>query len=642
MGKPLRVLLVEGSEKDALLLLRELEQGGYEVTCKSVDSAPAMEAALEEAEWDIVISDYAMTNYPGFSGTAALEMVRGRGLDLPFIIVSGAVGEETAVEAMRAGAQDYVRKDNLARLIPVIGRELADAEVRRERMQAEAALRESEERFRWLVEQITDYEIYVLDPEGHIIAWNTGAERHTGYRAEEVIGKHHSIFFTKDDIERRIPEIELEVAAREGRFEDEGWRVRKEGGLFWADVITTALRDKEGNLSGFSKVIRDISERKRAAEKILESEQRHRIIAESASDAIITVDEESTVIFANPAVEKIFGYAPDELMGERITILMPERLRNTHLSGMQRYLRTGEKRVTWQAVELPGLHKEGHEIPLEISYGEFMRKGKHFFIGIVRDITERRQAEKEREYKRMLERFNLELETLVAERTTSLMALQLADRVRNPATVIRWTCRKILEKPGASEKLRESLDVISEEAGKLETMVKDFQTLLKSKQSKFKYEDINEIVSGVLSIIGKEAESKGIILTASLSEGPLRINTQKDLLRIAIFNLLRNAIEATPEGGRITVSTSEDTDNVVLTVSDTGSGIPAGVIDRVFDPFFSTKTHRFGMGLPMIKQIVSEHMGKIEVKSEVGKGTLFTLFFPERWSEKGGSENRTE
>jgi two-component system sensor kinase FixL len=633
MGKPLRVLLVGDSEADAMLLLRVLEQGGYEVTCRRVDNFAVMEEALGGTEWDIVISDYAAT---GFSGAGVLALLREKGLDLPLIVVSDAQGEDTAVEAMRAGAQDYVRKKDLGRLIPAIERELAESEVRRGRRLAEAALKESEERFRWLVEQITDYEIYMIDPVGNIIAWNTGAERHTGYRAEEVIGRHHSIFFIEEDIRMRIPEIELEVAAKEGRFEDEGWRVRKDGRRFWADVVTTALRDREGKLRGFSKVIRDITERKKAAEKILESEQRHRIIAETAADAIITVDEESTIIFANAAVEKIFGYMPDELMGERITILMPERLRQAHLSAMQKYLRTGMKKVEWHAVELPGLHRDGHEVPLEISYGEFMREGKHFFIGVVRDITERKQAEKEKEYKHMLERFNLELETLVAERTTSLMALQLADRVRNPAAVIRWTCKKMLEKPGTSDALRESLIVISEEADKLETMVEDFQTVLKSRQSKFGYEDMNEIVSGVLAIIGKEAESKGIILTAALSELPLRINVQKDLLRIAVFNLVRNAIEATPEDGRIIVSTCEEGDKFVLAVSDTGPGIPAGAIDIIFDPFYSTKSHRFGMGLPMIKQIVSEHMGKIEVKSEAGQGTTFRLLFPRRWSEKGG------
>lgn len=638
MGKPLSLLLVEDSEDDAMLLLRALGQGGYDVAWLRVDAAADLSAALEDGKWDIVISDYVM---PGFSGTDALALVKAKAPDLPFIIVSGVIGEEAAVAAMRAGAQDYVKKDNLARLLPAIERELADAEVRRERRAAEAALKESEERFRLLVENITDYEIYMLDPGGYVVFWTVGAERSKGYSAGEIIGRHHSVFFTKEDIEKGMPERELEIAVSEGRFEDEGWRVRKDGSRFWADVVTIALRDRAGNIRGFSKVIRDITERKQATERILESEQRHRIIAETASDAIITIGEDSTIIFANPAVRKIFGYDPEELTGEKITLLMPERLRGLHLSGMRRYIETGEKKIKWQAVELPGLHREGHEIYLEISYGEFMREGRRFFTGVVRDITERKQAEKEKEYKAVLERFTQELESLVAERTMNLMALKLADQVRNPATVIRWTCRRILEKAGSPEKLREGIDVISDEADKLEAMVKDFQTLLKSKQSKFYYENINEIVSSVLSIIKKEAAGKGISLVADLPGLPLRMNTQKDLLRIAIFNLVRNAIEATPEGGTITVSASEENSIVTLAVADTGSGIPADVVDRIFDPFFSTKTHRFGMGLPMIKQIVSEHMGKIEVKSEAGKGTTFILRFPARWTGEAEGEQKT-
>lgn len=509
-----------------------------------------------------------------------------------------------------------------------------------ERKQAEEALRHSEERFRLLVEKVTDYEIFMLDSDGYIVSWNVGAELNKGYRPEEIIGKHHSIFFIPEDIKRGIPEQELLVAAMADRFEDEGWRARKDGSLFWANVVTTALRNKEGDLRGYVKVVKDITERKKTEEALRESEERHRIIAETAADAIITIDEESRILFVNPAVEKIFGHGADEIIGRPLTILMPERLRNSHLSGIRRYLETGEKRIKWKAVELPGLHRSGYEIPLEISYGEFIKDGSHFFIGIVRDITERKELEKEKEYKDMLERFALELETLVAERTMGLVALKLADRVRTPAAVIGLTGKKIIEKKDVSEKARGDLGMIVEEAGKLEGIVKDFQGMVTAKKSVFRYEDINEVVRGVLPIAEREAAGKGIRLVVGLSERPLKINAQRDLLRIAIYNLIKNAVEATPEAGRITIETSADADNVVLTITDTGSGIPAEYIDKIFDPFFSTKEYRYGMGLPLVKQIATEHFGEMEVKSEVGVGTTFRLLLPVRWTEgtekKGG------
>lgn len=233
-----------------------------------------------------------------------------------------------------------------------------------------------------------------------------------------------------------------------------------------------------------------------------------------------------------------------------------------------------------------------------------------------------------------LTELNHELETLVAERTMSLMALTVADRVRNPAAVIGWTCRRIIEKEEISEKLGENLKDVIDESQKLETIVKDFETLLKSKQSVFRYEDINEIVRGVAAIVEKEAADKGIGLELRLSAQPVKINTQKNLLRAAVFHILRNALEATPPGGRVTVQTRGDHTTAVLSVADTGAGIPPEDLDKIFDPFFSTKRYRFGMGLPLVKQIVAEHLGRIDVESEAGKGAAFTLTFPVRWLDK--------
>ncbi len=506
-----------------------------------------------------------------------------------------------------------------------------------ERKIAEEALRDSEERFRLVVEGVTDYEIFMLDPAGRILLWNIGAERSKGYSPEEIIGRHHSIFFTKEDIARGLPEVELKIAADKGHFEDEGWRVRKNGSLYWAHVVVTAMRDNDGNLRGYSKVVRDISDRKKAEETLKESEERYRVIVETASDAILTIGEESVIVFANPAVEKIFGYAFDEVIGKKLTLLMPERLRSSHMAAVKRHIKTGKRVVKWEGIELPGLHKSGREIPLEISYGEFIKGERHFFTGIVRDISDRKQAEKEKEYKDMLERFNQELETLVAERTMSLMSLKLADRVRTPAAVIGWTGKRILERGDGLEKIKENVSKIIEEAEKLEITVKDFQSLLKIKEPVFSYWDVNEIVQGVLPIIEREASRKGVRPVVNLSGEPLKINAQKDLLRMAVFNILRNAVEATPEGGRITIETSAKGDDVILSVSDTGYGIPKGILEKIFDPLYSATIYKFGMGLPLVKQIISEHLGVIDVESDEGKGTTFRIVFPARWTEKSGA-----
>jgi PAS domain S-box-containing protein len=266
-ARPLRMLLVEDSENDALLLLREFRRGGYEPVYERVSTPEEMERALEEASkkkrpWQIVISDYYM---PRFRAPDALALLRKLGYDTPFV-VSGKIGEDAAVEMLRAGAQDYVTKENMARLCPAIERELREAESRRERERAEKALRESEERYR--------------------------------------------------------------------------------------------------------------------------------VVVETASDAIVVIDEDSRILFINSAAEKIFGYARAEMIGQRLTMLMPERLREVHEASLERYLETARQRLDWGSIQLPGLHQSGKEIPLEISFGEFVRDGEHFFTGFVRDITERKEAEK--------------------------------------------------------------------------------------------------------------------------------------------------------------------------------------------------------------------------------------------------------
>jgi two-component system, cell cycle sensor histidine kinase and response regulator CckA len=260
--KHLELLIVEDMEDDAELLLRYLKKAGYEVSWERVEDAESMRALLAERDWDAVISDYSM---PRFSGMEGFNVLRESGLDIPFIMISGTIGEETAVAAMRAGVSDYLMKDNLARLAPALERELADAEIRKEKRAAVAALAESEERYR--------------------------------------------------------------------------------------------------------------------------------IVAESASDAIVTIDQDSIIRFANPAAERIFGYSISEMIGEPITMLMPERIRSMQKAGIEQYLATGNGRLILSGTEILALKKDGTEIIINISFGEFKNENTHVFTTIIRDITEAKLAE---------------------------------------------------------------------------------------------------------------------------------------------------------------------------------------------------------------------------------------------------------
>ncbi len=253
--------------------------------------------------------------------------------------------------------------------------------------------------------------------------------------------------------------------------------------------------------------------------------------------------------------------------------------------------------------------------------------------------TERRRAELEiKNLNAELSEFNQEIESLVSERTMNLMALAVADKVRNPVAVIGAACHRLIEKgsgrPDFRDDLHDHLSLVTESAAKLEQIVADFQALLKQKKAVFEYIDLNAITAAVIHIMRREAESKAVELGVYCSDEALMMNAQPNLLKTALFHVIKNAIEATPSGGLVRIVTSQEGEKIMLVVHDTGPGILKDDIPKIFDPFYSTKDHSFGMGLPLAKQVVTGHLGEIAVESEPGAGTTFRITFPARWKEK--------
>ncbi len=266
MSVPLRILIVEDSENDALLLLRELRRGGYKPDNERVDTAADMEAALEKRDWDLVISDHSM---PSFSSSAALEILQRKGLDLPFIIVSGQIGEDAAVAAMKAGAHDYIMKDNLARLNTAIERELREAEVRRERRQAE-------EKYRSIFENAVEG-IFQTTADGRFLTANPALARMYGY------GSPEELLTTVSNIEDQLY-VDPERRAEFNRVVQQhdivsGFEIqiyRKDGSVMWASVSARAVRNASGELLGYEGTVEDITERKRAEEALHEIREAER------------------------------------------------------------------------------------------------------------------------------------------------------------------------------------------------------------------------------------------------------------------------------------------------------------------------------------------------------------------------------
>jgi len=387
MAKPLRVLIVEDSEDDALLVIRELKRGGNDVTFKRVETAEAMTAALVKQAWDIIISDYRL---PHFSAPESLELLHQSCLDLPFIVISGTIGEETAVEMMKAGAHDYLMKDNLTRLVPAIERELREAEVRKKRKQAEEALKESEENLKAYLENAPDG-IYINDLKGTFLYGNKRAEALMGHKREELIGKS----FLK------LKLLQGKYLAKAGKLlalnamgrptgPDEFELMRKDGNRISVEINTTPIKQEKRTV--VIGLVRDITERKQAEDKIRESRDYLERLTNSMWDTVFLVRMPERVIEWVNDSYNLIGYDSEECVGSTTEFLyhnkngfldFGDKLRNAIESGKD--ILHSEQLLR---------RKSGEVFPADITATIIRnRAGKVASVtSIIRDISERKKA----------------------------------------------------------------------------------------------------------------------------------------------------------------------------------------------------------------------------------------------------------
>lgn len=264
-----------------------------------------------------------------------------------------------------------------------------------ERKRTEAELRESqrrlqtsEERLRMMIEGVKDYAIFTLDPEGRVTSWNKGAEILYGYTFEEIIGQHRSRFFVSEDVAKGMPMNELREALAKGQFSKEAWQLRRDGTRFWASGTISPLRDKAGDLRGFVKVIRNLTERK-LSEALLTA------VLDNALDGIIVIDEQGIIQSFNLTAQKLFGYQETEVIGQNVKMLMPEPYRSEHDGYLGNYRRTGEARIIGIGRQVVARRKDGSTFPVDLGVSAFFVEGERHFTGVVRDITEQFQREQE-------------------------------------------------------------------------------------------------------------------------------------------------------------------------------------------------------------------------------------------------------
>jgi len=394
--QPLRVLMVEDSEDDTLLEIRALKNGGYDPEYERVETAEAMRTALREKTWDIIVCDYQM---PQFNGLAAIALLKETGIDIPMIIVSGAIGEETAADCMRHGAHDYIRKGNLSRLVPAIERELKEAESRRKRKQAEEKLLNVMLQQELILSSAAEG-ILGLDSQGNHTFINTAAAKILGYEAEELLGcPGHTMWHHTKPGGSPFPEEECRIHAtyREGAVYRNSTEVfwRKDGTCFPVEYASTPIYEK-GKLIGAVVTFMDITERKQAEEALRESEQRFMDVLYSSPDAVLLIDGEQFVD-CNEATARMLGYADrNEFLMTHPSKLSPP----TQPDGRSSFEKANE--MMSAALERGFLQFEwehrrasGEDFPVEVSLTSIVLHEKNVIHCMWRDLTERKRAEEE-------------------------------------------------------------------------------------------------------------------------------------------------------------------------------------------------------------------------------------------------------
>jgi PAS domain S-box-containing protein len=381
MGTPLRVLIIEDSEEDTLLIVRELKRGGFDPIHERVETAEAMKAALSRKTWDLILADYSM---PHFSGLEALKLLKESGLDLPFIIVSGSIGEDVAVGAMKSGAHDYLMKNNLTRLTPAIQQELREAEVRRKLKHSEKALQESEKRYRQVVENATEI-IYTVDEKGNFTYANASALKVTGYSLMELRSFNYADLVLPEHRER-VKEIYVnQLRQRIPTTHVEFPFFSKVSGIIWFSQNASLVIEK-GKVVGFHIIARDITERKKAEETLRWSEETGRALLNATTDSVFLIDSSGTILALNEMAGRRLNKRVDEMLGTSLYDFLPPDLAKRRRVRFDEVFRTGKP--AYFEDERQGIHFDNCVYPISDVSGKVMK------IAIYgRDITERKKAE---------------------------------------------------------------------------------------------------------------------------------------------------------------------------------------------------------------------------------------------------------
>jgi PAS domain S-box-containing protein len=479
-----------------------------------------------------------------------------------------------------------------------------------------------EDRFQLLVEAVIDYGIFMLDPQGVVVSWNSGAEKLKGYTRDEIIGQHFSVFYPPEAIASGWPEEELRRARKLGRFEDEGWRLRKDGSRFWANVVITAIHGASADIVGFVKVTRDLTERRRHEEELRVSEERFRLLVESLSDyAVFMLDVDGTVRSWNTGAQTLEGYAAADIIGRHFSVFYTpqDQLEGKPAADLRAARANGRLESEGWRVRKDGTLFWANVVVTAV-YG---RNGELFgFSKVTRDMTERRRLE--------------ELE-LSSRRMNEFLAM-LAHELRNPLAPIRNAVTVMQLEPLGSPALRNCRDIIDRQLSHMTRLVDELLDIGRLTTGKVKLRQellrLGDVISNSVETARPLIETRRHSLNIELPGHSVYVRGDATRMSQILQNLLVNAAKYTPHGGQITLKAEVLSGLAVISVSDNGRGIAPTELQDIFHLFTQGSNERpdesgLGIGLTLARSLAEQHGGTLDAQSPgPGLGSTFVLRLP--------------
>jgi PAS domain S-box-containing protein len=505
-----------------------------------------------------------------------------------------------------------------------------------DRQEQFAASQSDDGRYRLLVEAITDYAIYMLDPGGRVTSWNTGAQRFKGYEPQDILGKHFSRFYTDEDRAAGVPERALRTAVTEGRFEAEGWRVRKDGTRFWAHVVIDSIRSEAGELVGFAKITRDLTERKAAEDALHRSEQQFALLVQGVTDyAIYMLDPSGRVTNWNAGAQRIKGYLPHEIIGEHFSRFYTEeeRAKGVPDQALKAAVEEGRfERESWR-VRKDGSRFWAHVVidPIRNDDGEVIG-----FAKVTRDITEKMETQRALDQAREALFQSQKLDAI------GQLTGGIAHDFNNLLMAVLGSLELVRKRLPHDPRITPLIDNAIQGADRGAVLTQRMLAFARKQELAMAAVDLPTLVRGMTGLLQRSLGPTVQIETRFPLSLPA-LHTDPAQLETVLLNLTVNARDAMPDGGTISIEAKSEVIGegsgstlapgayIRLSVSDTGQGMDAETLGRATEPFYTTKGvgKGTGLGLSMVHGLAEQSGGRLNIRSRVGEGTVVELWLPQ-------------